>query len=287
MCNHRIIISFVFTSLIVTGLMAQQSLPYTFRHINQSDGLLHTQVNSIVQDAKGYIWILTPNGLQRYDGTRFVNYPFDLNNPDYIKDSREANLFSDKKNNCLWIISGEIGKLDLRKNKFTLYTGEKMMNDSNFKFNSYTDSVGSTTLLGDFGSYKYNNIDKKILPIFLSASFLAPGKSNFFLTDKENEETWTATWQGLSLFQKKTGKVFTHDYNPIQHPLLKLMDKKKLTGMLKDSRQNFWISTGGPSFYKYSALTKKVSTYSLTDITNTRAIKINDNGEASTVSKTE
>ena len=56
------------------------------------------------------------------------------------------------------------------------------------------------------------------------------------------------------------------------------MDKKKLTGILKDSRHNFWISTGGPAFYKYNALTKKISTYSLTDITKTRATKINDNG---------
>jgi ligand-binding sensor domain-containing protein/putative methionine-R-sulfoxide reductase with GAF domain len=278
MCNRRFIISFVLTSLIITGIKSQQIFNYTFRHINQSDGLLHTQVNSIVQDTKGYIWILTPNGLQRYDGTRFVNYPFDLNNPDYIKDSKEAHLFADKKNNYLWIISGEIGKLDLQRNKFALYTTEKILNDSNFKFTSYTDALGDTALLSDFGLFKYNKIDKKYFRFFLSASFLAPDKSNFFFTDKQNEETWTATWQGLSLFQKKTGKIFTHDYNPLQHPLLKLMDKKELTALLKDSRHNFWISTGGPLFYKYNALSKKISTYSLINLTTTKATKRNEKG---------
>ena len=202
MCNHRIIISFVFMAHIATGIKAQQIFNYTVRHINQSDGLLHTSINSIVQDAKGYIWILTPNGLQRYDGSRFVNYPYDLNNPNYLKETREAKLFADKENNCLWITNLEIEKLDLQKNKFTLYNAEKIMNDSSFKFDSYTDSIGNPLLQGDFGIFRYHEIEKKMLPLFSSASFLAPGKSNFFITDKKNEEAWTAGWEGLSLFYK-------------------------------------------------------------------------------------
>ncbi|MBL0356860.1 MAG: hypothetical protein IPP72_08180 [Chitinophagaceae bacterium] len=83
--------------------------------------MLHTRVNSIVQDNKGYIWILTPNGLQRYDGSRFINYPYDLDNPNYIKDTRDANLYADNKNNCLWITNNEIEKLDLSK-KLSFHT---------------------------------------------------------------------------------------------------------------------------------------------------------------------
>ena len=61
--------------LLSCPLVAQLNGKYTFRHINQEDGLLHTKVNSITQDKKGFIWILTSNGMQRYDGYRFVNFP--------------------------------------------------------------------------------------------------------------------------------------------------------------------------------------------------------------------
>ena len=90
-----------------------------------------------------------------------------------------------------------------------------------------------------------------------------------------NDESWEANWDGLTLFYKKTNSVYTHDYNPVQHQLLLLMDKKELRGILKDSRQNYWINTGGPFFYRYNALSKKMSTYSLLNIVPAVATKTN------------
>jgi ligand-binding sensor domain-containing protein len=80
MRSGRLVILFICT-LPVSGLFAQQHLNYLFRHITQADGLLHNQVASIVQDGKGFIWVSTPNGLQRYDGSRFIYYPEMLSNP--------------------------------------------------------------------------------------------------------------------------------------------------------------------------------------------------------------
>jgi ligand-binding sensor domain-containing protein len=249
---------------------AQQKTDYTFHHISQSDGLLHTMVTAIVQDKKGFIWILTPTGLQRYDGSRFVNYPYDLNNANLLTNTRDANLFSDKENNCLWVMNGEIEKLDLQKNRFSLYTAASIMSDTVFKFYDYKDANGMTIKAGTFGFY--NNVTNNY-ELFSSAAFLSPGKSNLYIIDKENQEAWRANWLGLSLFSKKERAVYTHDYNPLKHPLLQLMDKKELRGILKDSRQNFWISTGGPLFYRYNAVSKKMFSYSLSDI----AIEKNDN----------
>ncbi len=42
-----------------------------FRRLDSRDGLSSTQVNSIFRDSKGYVWIATPYGLNRYDGYRF------------------------------------------------------------------------------------------------------------------------------------------------------------------------------------------------------------------------
>ncbi len=275
MCKSLFIVLYCVAFFCDKNIFAQQRDNYIFRHISQSDGLLNTRINSIVQDSKGYIWILTPNGLQRYDGSRFVNFPFNVNNPGSVINTGDANLFADKKNNCLWIMNGEIEKLDLQKNKFISYPAEKIITDSSFKYTSYTDTYGAVTLAGNYGLYQYNKSDKKLSNLFFCASFLTPQKSNLFFVDNMNDESWEANWDGLTLFYKKTNSVYTHAYNPVQHPLLQLMDKKELRGILKDSRQNYWINTGGPFFYRYNALSKKMSTYSLLNIVPAVATKTN------------
>jgi len=55
----------------IPGAYAQQ-LP--IRRYNVSDGLAHSGVRCIHQDAKGYLWFGTWDGLSRFDGYRFTNY---------------------------------------------------------------------------------------------------------------------------------------------------------------------------------------------------------------------
>ena len=45
-----------------------------FRHLDTRHGLSNSQVNCILQDSRGFIWICTSFGLCRYDGYRFQNY---------------------------------------------------------------------------------------------------------------------------------------------------------------------------------------------------------------------
>ena len=38
------------------------------------DGLPQSQANAVFQDSRGFVWIITKNGLSRFDGIEFVNY---------------------------------------------------------------------------------------------------------------------------------------------------------------------------------------------------------------------
>ncbi len=42
-----------------------------FQHITSKDGLASNKANCIFQDSKGYYWVGTDNGLQRFDGKNF------------------------------------------------------------------------------------------------------------------------------------------------------------------------------------------------------------------------
>lgn len=55
------------------SLFAQQKA-YHVRHFSIGDGLSHRQVNDIVQDDQGFLWIGTEAGLDRYDGYSFKHW---------------------------------------------------------------------------------------------------------------------------------------------------------------------------------------------------------------------
>jgi len=56
------------------GTYAQAHSDLRFKHIGIDRGLSHATVSSIVQDSTGYIWVATPDGLNRYDGYGFRVY---------------------------------------------------------------------------------------------------------------------------------------------------------------------------------------------------------------------
>lgn len=51
-----------------------QAQIYPFREYSALDGLPQSQIKSVFQDSRGYLWIATGNGLSRFDGIEFVNY---------------------------------------------------------------------------------------------------------------------------------------------------------------------------------------------------------------------
>jgi len=58
---------------VPSGVAAEQIL-FTARHFSVKDGLPHRDIFSITQDARGFIWASTPQGLARFDGYGFRNY---------------------------------------------------------------------------------------------------------------------------------------------------------------------------------------------------------------------
>jgi signal transduction histidine kinase len=59
-----------------------QDLNLKFRHLTVDNGMPHTDVTSIVQDAKGFVWLGTYAGLCRYDGYEIRTY---LNSNNQLK----------------------------------------------------------------------------------------------------------------------------------------------------------------------------------------------------------
>lgn len=262
-----VIILFALLFIVPFSLNAQTGDKYIFRHIDQSNGLLHNRVFSIAQDGRGFMWMVSPNGLQRYDGSRFVNYRYDMNSPSGNTYTPSCHLFADKKNNNLWIVNEKVEKLDLYKNKFTVYNTEELIKDPFFGFETYSDSLNNQWLAGNFGVFRFDSVAHSMRPSYLSASSLNPGNSGSWFTSRQSDEAWLAIWSyGLFLFDKKTKEIYSTNYNPIHNPLLKTFNKKELFYVFEDGDKNVWISSSRPEFYKYDRVTQKITAYSLSAI---------------------
>ena len=59
---------------IILYLLSVSVCPQTYKYIGMEDGLSNRQVYAIEKDRKGYMWFLTPEGIDRYNGKEFKHY---------------------------------------------------------------------------------------------------------------------------------------------------------------------------------------------------------------------
>src|SRR3954468_18726491 len=85
---------------------AQRMQQYLFTHLGTRDGLASDETRGVQQDEKGYIWIATLDGLQRYDGKRLVTFRNNLADSASIPNDMVKQVLLDNKNH-LWLCFSE------------------------------------------------------------------------------------------------------------------------------------------------------------------------------------
>ena len=85
---------------------AETAIPnMKFRRLDTRDGLSNSTINCIYQDSKGYIWIGTSYGLNRYDGYRFRTFYSDPNDTTTLRSNYVDQIFEDASGR-LWLRQG-------------------------------------------------------------------------------------------------------------------------------------------------------------------------------------
>src|SRR5947209_17940127 len=96
--KYYLLILLVFSSL--DGFSQNQSLK--FEHIGIKEGLSQINVTCIKQDKRGFMWIGTRDGLNKYDGYKFTIYKYDPKDSNTISNNFIQDIIEDKDGN-LWI----------------------------------------------------------------------------------------------------------------------------------------------------------------------------------------
>src|SRR5689334_6437267 len=113
--KYFLFILLLFCSL--TGLSQNQS--FNFEHMGTHEGLSQINVLCIFQDSRGFMWVGTMDGLNRYDGYNFTIYRNDAQDNNTIVGNYVTDITEDK-NGDLWIATLDgLSKFDRKKESFT------------------------------------------------------------------------------------------------------------------------------------------------------------------------
>ena len=76
-----------------------------FRRLDARDGLSNSQINYLYQDSRGFIWIGTSYGLNRYDGYRFRTYYSNPTDTTTLRNNYVDQIWEDAEGK-LWLKQG-------------------------------------------------------------------------------------------------------------------------------------------------------------------------------------
>lgn len=113
--------------LCILHLYAQQRSPVQFEHISIDDGLSQSTVTSIAQDAKGFIWYGTEDGLNKYDGYTFTVYRHVSGDSLSLSHSYISALYYSQRAKTLWVgtQNGVLHSFDAASGVFTRYNDKQ------------------------------------------------------------------------------------------------------------------------------------------------------------------
>ncbi len=179
-----------------------------FSQISTEDGLSQNTARAILKDEKGFIWIGTLDGLNRYDGHRIITYKPKHGEVNTLSDQRIADIHQDS-NGYLWIktYKNEYNCYNPKLNIFIDYLPENINKDYAEFPNYYESTTGVSWLWsGNNGCIKIENKNGKLISKSVLHNELKGKQKNCrFLFEDSNKSIWIGGNKGV--FQIKNDEI--------------------------------------------------------------------------------
>ncbi len=242
-----------------------------FEYFSTDNGLSHNTVTAILCDSKGFIWLGTMNGLNRFDGYNFKIMKNNLIHSDEITNNRIVSLREDQRQN-IWFetYDGYYHCFNPRKEElFTLPKYLINLEEKSSKISFFYQYSKDEIWLGSSNSGVYRLVYDEKTDSYLQEQFLSRGKFSItnndirFIISDNDSNIYIGTKNGLNLLKSedvKTGNFyFQHFFADVNFTSAESLDDE------------VWFGTENTGIVKYNNKTKKF------DILNKENSPLKDN----------
>ncbi|HTY00428.1 MAG TPA: two-component regulator propeller domain-containing protein [Bacteroidota bacterium] len=230
-----------------------------FRRISTEDGLSQSTVICMLQDRRGYVWLGTEDGLNRYDGFSFVTYRNDLDDPNSLSNSYIWSLH-EGRDGLLWIGTwgGGLNCFDPIKNTFTRYQPDPA-DSTSISHDRVTaiaeDSLGFLWVCTAGGGV--NRFETATHRFTRMPGIASPPPANrpldvFCMLTDHHGILWIGTYySGLLRFDPQNGELATFRHDPSD---ARSISSDRITALCEAADGNIWVATwgGGLNFFHRS-----------------------------------
>jgi len=237
-------VSTVFILLALASGFSQNVNP-RFDHLTIENGLSSNHTRFIYQDSKGFLWVATEDGLNRYDGYTFKHYKHDPKNKNSLSDNAVYSIYEDDEN-LFWITTRNgLNIFDPVKEKFTRFNhnpSDSSAISSDKLIEIVEDTLGNIWIASRQGLNQFNRKNRtftvyKNIPESINS--LSHNYVNTLLVDR-NGNLWAGTKKGLNKFNYNDSTFTRYYSNP---DLPGSLSNDFINCIYEDTDGNLWIGT--------------------------------------------
>jgi ligand-binding sensor domain-containing protein len=230
-----------------------------FTHLTTNDGLSQGYVVAILQDRRGFMWVATRDGLNRYDGNSFVVYKNNPNDPGSLSSNFIQDLIEDDQG-YLWIATNAgLNKFDPATERCTRYIHDPK--NPNSIGSAYVTSVARDNRgylwLGtvDNGLYKFDPTSGTFTHYLNDGDGQFVGRLTKVIAGRQGE-IWFVGERGLFHLNQQTGQI---NRPPATRNGL------SAESVYEDEVGNLWMLADSPivGLVKYDRQAERVTKYPL------------------------
>ncbi len=274
---------------IIIGLQSFcRAQSYYFRHFTTDDGLSHNTVFSVIQDRKGFIWLGTKDGLNRFDGFNFKKFINIHHQFGSIGDDQIHALCEDAGDK-IWLATGRgLYQFDPQQENFS----KLVLKPSKYISGVISDGKKSIWFLAADTLYRYNTKNKRLVNYNIQASCISinekqqvlignargqvlqfnpvNGQIKRFLVISEklpaSQKNITSVVQGAGDIIVGTGKLGLLSFNPFTGKSTALIRRNQdgtavnVRAVVLGEPGKFWVATESGVFI-YDAHTKTTTVF--------------------------
>jgi signal transduction histidine kinase/ligand-binding sensor domain-containing protein len=234
------------------------STPLGFRHLGPEQGLSSWRANDVLQDRAGYVWIGTPNGLDRFDGYRVKTYRNDPADPRSLSGSFVSTLYEDRSGR-LWVgTQAGLDVYDPRTDRFDRRIGVDVIPSVNALFEDQSGSIW----IGTFGNglYQFDPINQSLTSYRHNSgdsTSLSSNNVNDIFEDRSGR-LWIATLAGLDRLDRASGGyvVYRHDASNSR-----TLSNDAVWDVFEDRGGTLWVGTDGGGLNRFDPETGQFFAY--------------------------